>query len=130
MPRRSKPGSQYPANWKEIAKRVKDEHNWTCVRCGAAHNPPQVIMTVHHLDMDPGNNVWWNLCCLCARCHLSVQSRVVLERPWRGKHKEWFRPYVAGYYAWKYLGMAMTRAEVLGRIDFLLTLEDSYLRGG
>lgn len=56
-------------------------------------------LTVHHLDLNPSNNVWWNLLPLCQRCHLSIQSRVILERPWLFEHSEWFKPYVAGYYA-------------------------------
>ena len=79
----------YPPKWPEIARRVKDEAGWKCVRCGAAHDPAQgYCLTVHHLDLDPSNNRWWNLAALCQRCHLSIQGRVIMERPWLFEHSE------------------------------------------
>jgi hypothetical protein len=81
------------------------------------------ILTVHHLDGDKANCRWWNLAALCQRCHLTIQGRVVMARVWPWEHSEWFRPYVAGYYAWTYLGVELTRAEVEERLDELLDLE-------
>jgi hypothetical protein len=46
-----------------------------------------------------------------------------MARVWPWEHSEWFRPYVAGYYAWTYLGVELTRAEVEERLDELLDLE-------
>ncbi len=40
----------YPANWPEIARRVKDAAGWRCERCGAKHGPVPAVLTVHHLD--------------------------------------------------------------------------------
>ncbi len=34
----------------------------------------------------------------------------------------WFKPYVAGFYAMKYLGQNLTRAQVMARLDELLAL--------
>jgi hypothetical protein len=48
---------------------------------------------------------------LCQRCHLQIQGKVKMERVYPWPHSEWFRPYVAGYYAWTYLGEEITRAE-------------------
>jgi hypothetical protein len=100
MKRKSPEGSQYPPNWNEIAQAVKDAADWKCVRCGHRHEPETgYTLTVHHLDIDPRNCAWWNIPALCQRCHLSIQGKVILERDWMFDHSEWFRPYVAAYYA-------------------------------
>lgn len=125
MSRSSVEGSSYPANWQAISLAVKEEAGWCCIRCGHIHEPAAgYTLTVHHLDMNPSNNVWWNLLALCQRCHLSVQGRVALDRPWvMLEHSEWFKPYVAGWYALRYLGENLGRKEVLARMDELLGLE-------
>lgn len=81
------------------------------------------ILTVHHLDGNKGNCRWWNLVSLCQRCHLRVQRVVVMPRVWPWEHSEWFRPYVAGYYAHVYLGEDLSRDEAEARMDELLALE-------
>ncbi|MBE3117656.1 MAG: HNH endonuclease [Candidatus Atribacteria bacterium] len=93
--------SPYPANWPEIASRTKDAAEWKCVRCGHLNDRTTGHMLgVHHLDLDPQNCEWWNIVALCQRCHLRIQSKVVMERPWMFEHSDWFKPYVAGYYAY------------------------------
>lgn len=121
----------YPADWKRIATQVKDDAGWCCIRCGHEHDRATGhVLTVHHADMNPSNNVWWNLLALCQRCHLSVQARVHLDRPWvMTEHSEWFRPYVAAFYAHKYLGLTLTRAQVEVRLDELLQLERAHVLG-
>lgn len=81
------------------------------------------ILTVHHLDGVKGNCRWWNLTALCQRCHLQIQGRVQMERVWPWEHSDWFKPYVAGYYAWTYLGEDLTREQTVARMDELLGLE-------
>lgn len=88
------------------------------------------ILTVHHLDGDKGNCRWWNLVALCQRCHLEIQGKVRMERRWLRPHSAWFRPYVAGYYAWTHLGEDLTREQVMERIDELLALEAQQLALG
>jgi 5-methylcytosine-specific restriction endonuclease McrA len=123
MPRRSK--ADYPPDWPEIALRVKTEAGWQCVRCGHAHEVETgYVLTVHHLDLDPSNSRWWNLLPLCQRCHLRIQSKVILERPWLYEHSEWFAPYVAGYYAHR-AGLPEDRAWVMEHLNELL-----FMRGG
>ena len=118
MPRKSK--AAYPHDWPEIASRVKDEADWRCVRCGHPHDVASGhVLTIHHLDLDPSNSKWWNLAPLCQRCHLRIQAKVILERPWLLEHSEWFRPYVAGYYA-SVAGLPDDRESVLANIDELL----------
>jgi hypothetical protein len=81
------------------------------------------ILTVHHLDEDKANCRWWNLVSLCQRCHLLMQRKVVMGRPYHYEHSEWFKPYAAAFYAFKYLGEDLARPEVMARQDDLLALE-------
>ena len=69
------------------------------------------ILTVHHLDGNKANCRWFNLCALCQRCHLAIQGKVVMERAFIFEHSGWFKPYAAGWYALKYEGREITRAE-------------------
>lgn len=81
------------------------------------------IGTVHHLDGDKANCAWWNLLALCQRCHLTIQAKVNPQQPYMLEHEEWFKAYVAGFYAKKYEGLDLTREEVMGRLDQLLAHE-------
>lgn len=81
------------------------------------------IGTVHHLDGNKSNCVWWNLLALCQRCHLTIQSRVNPEQPYMLEHSEWFKPYVAGFYAHKYERRTITREQAVAEMDQLLTHE-------
>lgn len=80
------------------------------------------VLTVHHLDEVKLNCRWWNLVALCQRCHLTIQGRVKMHRPYFLEHSEWFRPYVAGFYASTILGEELTREQVAERMDELLSL--------
>lgn len=64
----------YPTNWDEIAGAVKEAAGWCCEACGAPHGPPPHVLTVDHLDHDPGNSDPANLAALCQRCHLRRQG--------------------------------------------------------
>ena len=116
--RRSK--SEYPENWPEIALKVKEDAGWKCVRCGHPHDfKSGHVLTVHHLDMDPSNCAWWNIPALCQKCHLSIQYRVIMERKWMFDHSEWFKPYVAGYYASQH-GHPTDKEWVMKHLEMLL----------
>ncbi len=84
------------------------------------------ILTVHHLDEDKANCRWWNLLAACQRCHLSLQRRVVMGRPYHYEHKDYFKPYAAGFYAWKYLQEELSREETMARLAELLILEHRF----
>jgi hypothetical protein len=129
---RNRRSGTYPETWPEIAQSVKDEANWRCIRCDHPHDPTTgYTLTVHHLDNDKGNCRWYNLVALCQRCHLSIQGRVDMDRPWvMAEHTPWFRPYVAAFYAWKYLGELLTREETEARLDELLGVERTVILGG
>jgi 5-methylcytosine-specific restriction endonuclease McrA len=114
--------SEYPADWKEIARQTKDDAGWKCIRCGHVHEPATgYTLTVHHLTLDPANCRWWNLAALCQRCHLQIQAKVIMERPWMLEHSEWFKPYAAGYYAHLH-GLPDDRETVMQRIDELIAI--------
>ena len=78
----------------------------------------RVRVEVHHFDMDPSNNAWWNLGALCQRCHLRIQAKVVMERVWLYDHSDWFVPYVAGYM--RRSGSTLNRDEVIARAAELI----------
>jgi len=116
---RSSTGS-YPPDWTEIATRVKDEAGWHCIRCHHRHDiDAGHMLTVHHLDLNKSNCAWWNLLALCQKCHLTIQAKVIIERPWMFEHSEWFKPYAAGYYA-SINGHPTDQAYVLAHLDQLL----------
>ena len=113
-----------PKERKELHNQVRAEAGEKCIRCGHVHEVETgYVLTVHHFDGNKANNAWWNLMALCQRCHLRVQGRVVPDIPYFLEHSEWAKPYVAGFYAKKYLGQDLTRDEVNARLDELLALE-------
>ncbi len=78
---------RYPANWKAIARAAKEQADWRCAWCGAAHRQPHpvtgswvVLTTAHlgiaHADGTPGDKHDKldcrpeNLAALCQACHL------------------------------------------------------------
>lgn len=130
------PTHDYPPDWPALAARVKAEAGDRCVRCG--HPSGDVflgfigkslrpctehcmhpadgklrILTVHHLNGDKADSRWWNLLALCQVCHLTIQARVMPERPWLFDHTPWFVPYACGFYASYYGGLEITRAQAL-----------------
>ena len=121
--------NDYPPDWSAISRGVRDEAGDRCVRCG---HPSSVsagrVLTVHHLDCDKSNCRWWNLAALCQRCHLQVQAKVRMDQTYLYPHTEWFKPYVAGYYAFTVLGEDLTREEVMARLDELLAVGQPWLQ--
>lgn len=119
---RRKSTGDYPEDWPEIAQRVKAGAGWKCVRCGHPHDRDTGhVLTVHHIDLNPANNAWWNTVALCQRCHLHVQAKVIIERPWMFEHAPWFKPYVAGFYAHS-LGLPEDKEWVMQHFDDLIHL--------
>lgn len=64
----------YPPDWDNIAFCVKAAAEWRCEACAAPHGPSPHMLTVDHLDHDPGNLDPDNLIPLCQRCHLRRQN--------------------------------------------------------
>lgn len=131
--------NDYPADWDQISLACREAAGWRCVRCMHPHDRPgalqpcddlcrhpllpikQRVLTVHHLDGDKSNCEWWNLAALCQACHLTIQGRVIMARVWIFPHSDWFRPYVAGYYAF-HAGLPHDREYVAAHIDSLIAL--------
>lgn len=127
MPRKST--GNYPSNWSELARQVKEDANWHCTRCGHPHDPSVgYCLTVHHLDLNRANSSWWNLVGLCQRCHLHIQAKVFLNRVWFFEHSDWFKPYVAGYYG-HVVDQHPTREQVIANPDVYLAMGQPWLYG-
>lgn len=111
----------------EIRLRGEAADALALLRCGDASvvKSKHRVLTVHHLQTGHAEKLdcrWWNLAALCQRCHLTIQGKVQMHRAWPWEHSEWFRPYVAGFYAWKYGGVDLSRTEVESELDALLEM--------
>lgn len=84
-------------------------------------------LTVHHFDGDKSNNAWWNLLVLCNSCHLTIQAKVIPERPYLWEHSDWIKPYVAGFYAFWFSRIQITREEAVGALDHWLSIGQPWL---
>lgn len=123
VPRKST--GEYPPEWGILAWNIKKAAGWKCVRCGAQHDPSAGnTLTVHHLDLDKSNCRWHNLVALCQRCHLQIQHKVYLSRPWLYEHTQWFKPFAAGYYAHRHDLPQMHDLVTLPEVMDLLLLAD------
>lgn len=88
---------------------------------------PGLNYGVHHLDGDKANSAWWNLLAMCNSCHLTIQSRVIVERPYILAHSEWFIPYVCGWYAHYYGHLAITREQAIAEPARFLAMGQPHL---
>ncbi len=113
---------EYNPDGKEARKRAREEAGNKCIRCGSPSVPGR-ILTTHHFDGAKDNDAWWNLLALCQVCHLQVQAKVDPHIPYFLEHSEWAKPYVAGFYAWKYEGKMISREEAVERMEELLAYE-------
>jgi 5-methylcytosine-specific restriction endonuclease McrA len=79
-----------PINYKDYGQRFKELSKelrsfGRCAYCGAQNhkdNPrtgSKVVLTVHHLDKDIGNNSVLNLVPLCQQCHFAAHKG---KTPW------------------------------------------------
>lgn len=90
--------ARYPADWKQISKRIRFERaDNKCEWCGAENYQPhpitgsKVVLTVaHYPDPSPMNCAENNLHALCQRCHNRVDApmRTVNARRTRLRKKE------------------------------------------
>lgn len=113
---------EYNSDGKTQRYLARERAGFKCIRCGSPSVPGR-ILTTHHFDGDKSNDQWWNLMALCQVCHLQIQGRVDPNIPYFLEHSEWAKPYVAGFYAWKYEGRAVSRDEAEERMDELLSHE-------
>ncbi len=102
MPIRPENRAKYPADWREVSKRIRFERaagrcecDGRCGedhggRCAARHGEPhpvtgaKVVLTVMHLDHDPTHNDDANLMAGCQKCHnrydAPMRRRGIAER--------------------------------------------------
>lgn len=113
---------QYNPDGKEKRREARERAGNKCIRCGSPSVPGR-ILTTHHFDGNKSNDEWWNLLALCQVCHLQIQGRVDPNQSYFFEHSEWLKPYVAGFYAFKYEGLLLTREQVMKRINRLLAYE-------
>lgn len=84
--------NDYPDDWDEIARDVKDRAEWHCEHCGHKHDPEHgYTLTVHHLDGVKSNCDYTNLVALCQRCHLHIQA---IYRPGQMALPGWWIPWM------------------------------------
>ena len=63
----------YTRDWNEISRKFREEHHYTCEKCGVQVSPFETeYMHVHHINGDKANNRHSNLQCLCIKCHSEV----------------------------------------------------------
>lgn len=72
---------RYPAEWKAIAKSVKESAEWKCQNCGRQCRRPgepfdthRNTLTVHHINHIPEDCRLDNLIALCSSCHLRADA--------------------------------------------------------
>jgi hypothetical protein len=95
------PTGEYPPNWEDVSRRVKERARWQCELCGAKNGPSPNVLTVHHLDGDKWNLLSWNLAALCQRCHLRVQATFdFYQTALMGVYPRWLQVHVKGYNGW------------------------------
>ena len=107
--------SLYPANWEEIALRIKQTAEWKCQGCGkecrrrgeslvdfisrtgGTHSssdfeklsyPQRFTLTVAHLNHIPADCRPENLKALCAPCHGRMDLRAMPLKKWLKRERE------------------------------------------
>jgi len=96
MPRKTI--KEYPDNWEEIARGIKERDGWRCQECGLEFAPDvkKVVdgngktqtLGVHHKDRNPQNNDPANLITLCSACHCRAEWPLIRREMWEKKHKD------------------------------------------
>jgi hypothetical protein len=115
---------EYAKDGKQTRRAAREAAGNKCIRCGHPNDfASGHVLTTHHFDGNKANDEWWNLMALCQRCHLKVQGKVDPRIPFFLEHSDWMKPYVAGFYAHKYEGRNITRAEAMSRMGELLSYE-------
>ena len=96
--------NDYPENWDEIAKAIKDAADWKCERCGHSHDVDAgYMLTVAHMIPDKANVEKWNLAALCQRCHLHCQHKIDFEQSYMFEHSEWVQWRWDAFVKWRKL---------------------------
>ena len=84
---------RYHPEWSTISRYVRELFNYYCSRCGQdCRNSvnAEMMLQVHHIDENPGNNTLENLIPLCASCHLKIEREARIHAPNHEKQMELF----------------------------------------
>ena len=84
---------RYHQEWNTISRYVRELFNYYCSRCSQdCRNTtnPEMVLQVHHIDENPGNNTLENLIPLCASCHLKIEREARIHAPNHEKQMELF----------------------------------------
>jgi thymidine kinase len=94
------PNLKYPANWQNIARKIKIEANWICQHCHkqclttqqlkgkSKKDSSKVTLSVHHIDCNRFNITNDNLIALCLDCHKKEHQRLWLKEKRKRKKKQ------------------------------------------
>ena len=85
--------TRYHPEWSTVSRYVRELFNYFCSRCGKdCRNTKnsEMVLQVHHIDENPGNNALENLIPLCASCHLKIERGARLHAPIHEKQLELF----------------------------------------
>jgi hypothetical protein len=73
----------YPQNWPDIARSIKEAAGWKCEQCHHANDYESGhVLTVHHLNGIKADCRTENLVALCQRCHLRIQAKYQPGQMW------------------------------------------------
>ena len=84
---------RYHPEWSTISRYVRELFNYYCSRCGQDcrnSTNAEMVLQVHHIDENPGNNTLENLIPLCASCHLKIEREARIHAPNHEKQMELF----------------------------------------
>ncbi len=85
--------SRYHPEWNTVSRYVRELFNFYCARCGkecSVKTNPDMVLQVHHIDENPGNNDLENMIPLCSSCHLKIEKEARLHAPNHEKQLELF----------------------------------------
>lgn len=66
----------YPKNWIYISKKLRDETNYSCQKCGLILKNHKKFLDVHHIDGNKSNSLSSNLQVLCIECHSKIHPHM------------------------------------------------------
>lgn len=71
---RSVGANNYTADFVEISKNLRREHNWICSKCGVDMSQKKKGLQVHHMNGIKNDNSKNNLQVICALCHKNIDE--------------------------------------------------------
>ena len=84
---------RYHPEWDTVSRYVRELFDFYCARCCKdcrKSKNAELVLQVHHIDENPGNNDLENLIPLCATCHLKIEKEARLHAPYNETQLELF----------------------------------------